>query len=315
MKFDLTKIAKNTQKGPAFLIDNLILIFVYFTIHGALVEGFPIGVNVNVLLCFLTGALYFGFGDSHWFNGQTLGKKIFKIKVVDKSGKPLGVFKAFVRYTALFGVYFLGQLALPQFYQSINVVYAVGIIGFIYSTFIQYFAIFNGGKRNLHDFFTGTLVIQKEAQDFQVDPLRKKHMIWGSLIVLTIGSLYFGMFIYFSDTFDTMMKTSIVLNKEPDVVAVNLAATRLPFQKEGYSSYNVAVIQNEIPKDPMEKAFDYYKIIKATTPDMNSDGQILMISIQKPGLYFSLPFRTGRHFSGRITDWENSQSEHWKHFK
>ncbi|MCZ8216040.1 MAG: RDD family protein, partial [Cyclobacteriaceae bacterium] len=80
----------------AFLLD-----YVIFNFSGALVYLMLNVINyhseINQLVIELSIlTFYLTLGNSHWFGGQTVGKKILRIKVVDSNGEFLGLVRSFL---------------------------------------------------------------------------------------------------------------------------------------------------------------------------------------------------------------------------
>lgn len=99
------------------------------------VAGAMLGRERANLLSSLVGGLYSVLLWVNW-NGQTLGKKVMKIKVVTEDGKPIGYKEAIVRYLG----YILSGVAL--------------CLGFLW-------VIWDKKKQGWHDKIAGTLVVKE----------------------------------------------------------------------------------------------------------------------------------------------------------
>ncbi len=103
--------------------------------------SFQWGVAIVVFLVFLFNWGYFTLFEAFW-NGRTPGKKIAKIRVIQRSGRPIGLFESmarnFIRYVD----------QLPSFY-------AVGVI-MIFAT---------KQHQRLGDLAAGTLVVRDREQE------------------------------------------------------------------------------------------------------------------------------------------------------
>jgi hypothetical protein len=87
------------------------------------------------------GSLYFVFSVA-WFNGQTVAKRLLKLRVIKLNGKPIGIWYSFER----FGGYAAGI--------------ATGLLGFL-----QIF--WDPNRQAVHDKISGTVVIDEtKKQDF-----------------------------------------------------------------------------------------------------------------------------------------------------
>lgn len=106
----------------AALIDGLIF--------GSIGWGLRLGFSGSLL-----GALYSVLLWVNW-NGQTIGKKVMKIKVIREDGKPLDYKEAIIRYLG----YILSAMALGLGY---------------------FWVIWDEKKQGWHDRLAGTLVVKE----------------------------------------------------------------------------------------------------------------------------------------------------------
>ena len=119
-------------------------------------------VSVMSMLCYL---LYF-VGFQKWNKDQSLGKKIFGLKVVDKNEKSPSVWKYILRTMLLYNLFvtiliivlafILGSKA---FLISSIVINIIGYI-FLYSNFLVF--IFRKDNQAVHDIIVGTKVVEVE---------------------------------------------------------------------------------------------------------------------------------------------------------
>lgn len=100
------------------------------------------------------------------FNGQTIGKRILKIKVVDKdSRKDAGIVKIFVRSLFTLSI-FSGSMNLILLFvlskTKYTVFYAViSALELIFTLTTIILILYKKDKRGLHDMMAGTLVIKE----------------------------------------------------------------------------------------------------------------------------------------------------------
>lgn len=81
-------------RSLAFLIDYLVLILSDWAAY--LITGLT-GNRPLLLLHFVIALAYFGLLNSRLTNGQTIGKKIFRIRTINSHGEPLGIPKSILR--------------------------------------------------------------------------------------------------------------------------------------------------------------------------------------------------------------------------
>lgn len=93
--------------------------------------------------------------------GQTIGKRIVKIKVIDRYGKETSVGRSFVRYVILGAPFFFNQAVIPQSAALTPMGYPVCFIIFGIGGAIIYLYVFNRKTRqSLHDLVVGTFVVK-----------------------------------------------------------------------------------------------------------------------------------------------------------
>ena len=93
------------RRAVAKIIDAVVLAAVIVPLAWLAFKALPEGLVVFLpLLVVLTGSLVFGIGTAiaeHWF-GQTIGKRLFAIRVVRETGARIGIGQAIVRQLPMF---------------------------------------------------------------------------------------------------------------------------------------------------------------------------------------------------------------------
>lgn len=118
-------------------------------------------VWINAISCSLYVGYFVVFACLN--KGQTLGKKIFKLRVVSKNDKSANVGKMFIRSLFIYGI--LSSLYATVFVNFLNAkVFNIGssIISYIEYSFIIvsfFMVLYRKDKRGLHDIVAGTNVI------------------------------------------------------------------------------------------------------------------------------------------------------------
>lgn len=118
--------------------------------------------EVITLLCMV---LYFTV-FAYYFGGQTVGKRLLKIKVVDKDGEKVKMSWLFLRTIILFGIPFsivaqilIFTLSRQQFIEAYSILNAITII---LNVIIIGLMFFRDDRRGLHDLLSKTKVIREE---------------------------------------------------------------------------------------------------------------------------------------------------------
>ena len=120
---------------------------------------YNINVSLIEIICFI---LYY-VGFQFWNNGQTLGKKLMKLKVVDKSNNKASFWQLLFRTVILFGLYgqilnlLVFKLASKSTFLSISP-YLSSIVNTLNYAVVLTILIRSDG-RGLHDLISNTKVI------------------------------------------------------------------------------------------------------------------------------------------------------------
>ena len=176
------------------IVGLIVVVIFYFISKDFLIQIGQLGRLIGLVIAMA----YFGILNSRIGNGQTLGKKIFKIKVVDKEGKLITLWRSGLRSLILIIPIFLNGINFDiSFIEKQNILYI--LVGLIFITLtsismgLVYFYIFNGQTRQaIHDLISGTFVVKRDIKDWQeFKPVKKFHyyVYCGLLLLILIGSV------------------------------------------------------------------------------------------------------------------------------
>jgi uncharacterized RDD family membrane protein YckC len=181
----------------AFMIDALLLAalghclgFIFFDFLAGLgVWGSLFGYSITLV--------YFGLCESNIFNGQSLGKKALKIKIVSSSGSLLSLQSSLLRTSVFCAPYFLFNatinfIALPVWAIWLNnfIVYGFGVSA-------MYLLIFNRRiRQSLHDLVVGSYVVRAQSGSPQLTALKS----WHGHIIAT------ALFLVFASLLDPLLR-------------------------------------------------------------------------------------------------------------
>lgn len=178
-------IAGFWRRSFAFLIDLLLVGGFCWSVTQLLsnvLYQFPI---ISILIGYFFVILYFGLLNSHLNSGQTFGKQLLKIKVVDKYGDDPAVIPSLLRSAILFAPSCL--MSLSDYFPILFLSEIFNLLLVCLQILIVYFYIFNRrNRRSVHDFIAGSMVVnlQKNDQEQSVPEMWPKHTIFASLITL-----------------------------------------------------------------------------------------------------------------------------------
>jgi uncharacterized RDD family membrane protein YckC len=148
----------------AFFIDGCVLGIPTFVLGLLLFDQFAQLGGWGRLVGFIISLLYFGLMNSALAGGQTFGKHLMKIRVVDLNNSLISLPISFVRYSILGLPYFLNGAAIPPRALMGGIALALSFIIFGMGLSIIYLFVFNRrNRRSLHDLIVGTYVVKTNA--------------------------------------------------------------------------------------------------------------------------------------------------------
>jgi len=163
------------KRTLAFTVDLLIII-VFLLIISTIGKNYFITMGENLwYLALLFGGIYFMLGDSFLGKGQTIGKKLFNIRLVKKDGKFLSTRNAFGRYLVIsiiifqtgfsktFSTDIISYMIADTFFQLVSIFLLISNVSLL---------IFNRDKRGFIDYISNSLVVKsKKSEDVKVPKL------------------------------------------------------------------------------------------------------------------------------------------------
>ena len=155
------EIAEFHKRLLAAIIDLALLIIYIFSMLRLLIGGLNIGessIGFSILLILLPSLFYSLFTEL-WMNGQTIGKKIMKIKVVSLDGGEATLGQYLLRWFLRF--YEWGFIIIGLFYFNIGAAVIVLILGGISTIIIV--AVTPKSQR-LGDLAAGTVVVNTKTK-------------------------------------------------------------------------------------------------------------------------------------------------------
>jgi uncharacterized RDD family membrane protein YckC len=179
------------RRIAAFVVDALMLGLIGYALgllfFQTLVQLGPWGRCIG----FGVALLYFVPQESGRAGGQSLGKRLLRIRVVDAAGAPLSVGRSVARF-AIFGVpYFLNGSGLPMGVATFAGGFPLALLAFGGILALGYLLIFNRRTRqSLHDLATGAFVVRVVDGPREAPPALR---VWrGHLVVVGLLFLIAG---------------------------------------------------------------------------------------------------------------------------
>ncbi|VFQ44160.1 RDD family protein [Desulfoluna butyratoxydans] len=209
---------------------------------------------------FPIAAMYFVILNSRFGGGQTIGKRVFKVQVVDKTGKLLNLTQSTLRYSIIGIPYFLNGAIIPESIFFPVVLPLVSLLVFGFGISIIYLSVFNRNTRqSLHDIITGTYVIRKDLEsDEIVKPIWSGHYaICTIIMVLALLAPIFSNQLSQNEFFSELTATRKNIQNLPHVVYATIqdgqsTTIRVGDESKTTTYLNIQVIVND-PKIDAEK--------------------------------------------------------------
>lgn len=212
------------RRVGALLIDALILGFVGFLL-GLLLEDYFVQIGGwGRLIGFSIALVYFGVLNSFINNGQTLGKALLKINVVDLNNKFISVPKSFLRYCILGIPFYLNNARFTEELLMSPFMYLLSLIIFGGLLSIIYLYVFNRRTRqSLHDVIIGTYVTNKNSDTTDISQIWKVHYaVISCLFILAAVAPYFIMQLAQNAPFTDMLNVRKAVMMKPEITYANI---------------------------------------------------------------------------------------------
>ena len=152
------------KKSLAFIIDQIIIVLIGIIVFFPFSEFIYSLYQHGWLPGFLLGGIYFAILESSIFNSQSLGKRIFSLRVVSIEGKGISPFVSFGRYFLITLPFLNGEISntlastigITNTFIGGTIFLVIVLILFSGNTL---FMVFHSQKRGLHDIIFRTVVV------------------------------------------------------------------------------------------------------------------------------------------------------------
>lgn len=261
-------IAGFWRRIGALLIDGLILGFVGFLLGLALEDYFVQIGGWGRLIGFSIALIYFGILNSSINNGQTVGKALLKINVVDSNNTFISVPKSLLRYCIFGTPFYLNNARFTEDLLNSPLMYLLSLIIFGGLLSIIYLYVFNRHTRqSLHDVIIGTYVTNKDSNNSILEPIWKPHFaIIACLFIAAAAAPYFTMQLAQNAPFTDMLNVRKIVMSKPETVYANIqeGTSTITTTEAGTRTTTYISIQAFLAKDDINNetiAKDISKVI------------------------------------------------------
>ena len=225
------RIAKFWTRLGAFLIDILFLGVLGFFLGLFFKDYFiPLG-DYGAIVGFVISIIYFTLCNSSILGGQTIGKRLTNLKVIDCDDNLLSIKGSFIRSLILTFPYFFINIGIPGLSDNsiIQILWAVLLLTLFIG--LIYYYIFNKSTRqSLHDIVAKSYVVEDYEESEQIERALIKPIInyiyYAISILLVISTICFSL-INNNPTLEELGQLHTKLNSIDGVIksSVNLNTT------------------------------------------------------------------------------------------
>ena len=174
----------------AFAIDTIILGIIGIGLGLVLEKQFVQLGGWGRFVGFFIALFYFGVLNSRVFDGQTVGKKLVKIRVVDGANKSIDLSRSFARYSVLGVPFFLNGAQFTNDAMTSFLIYPISLLIFGGLLSVVYLYIFNRVTRqSLHDLVVGTYVVNSGSERSAVRAFWRPHLVVVAILFLASAIL------------------------------------------------------------------------------------------------------------------------------
>lgn len=241
----------------ALILDGLALGILGFVFGLFLFDFFAHLGGWGRLLGFCVALVYFAVLNSSLGKGQTIGKRIMKIEVVNRDGAHISLARSAVRYMVLGTPFFLNNAILPPYLVISPIGYIMVFIVFGIGGSIVYLYIFNRRTRqSLHDLLLGTFVVHKTPRgSLQTSAIWTPHFIVvGAWLLIVISFAFLIPHLIPKNKFSELfaIQQSIYSSGKVHTAKVSVGKTRIRTiggEKRETAHFGINAIWKERPVD------------------------------------------------------------------
>jgi uncharacterized RDD family membrane protein YckC len=253
----------------ALLIDVLLIGMVGLILGLFLSDFFERLGQLGPILGFVISLTYFGIFNSSAANGQTLGKRLMKIRVVDREGKTISIPRSFARYAILGAPWFFDSDILPLRLRTSWFGIEFGFLISGMAGALIYLYVFNNATRqSLHDLILGTYVVKAAGDGRPEVPIVWKGHLYiagGIVLLLLVGGPLVTKEFSRGDAFFELLSIQQAVAQMDNVSAVGVAIDR-QFGSANSTTLIVTVRWNRPPQDAERAATQVAARVLATDP-------------------------------------------------
>lgn len=271
-------IAGFWRRTLALFIDSILIGLLCYMISlcfKPLLTSHPI---LFTFIGFILVTLYFGICNSNLNHGQTFGKKLLKIKVVDTKEQYISFFTSLIRATLTYAPVCLMTIAVYIESQIISILVNF-VLSTIYLTTVYLFIFNRNNRRTIHDLVAKTIVINENIAASEIKPIWKFHFVFLSLLLILITSYFFIQTKVYSTTEDA---TLVQLKKlQPNILTTQVTSQEIT---ENDQTFIMAIYSVQVDDLKLLYNSDFAKKLSENlyqlSPKTLDENNLIFLSVQ-----------------------------------
>lgn len=235
---------------------RIVALFIDILILG--VAGLALGLFLESLFVHLGGwgrlvgfsiaLIYFGVMNSSIAGGQTIGKKVLKIRVVDANNSPLNLGKSILRYFILAVPFSLNGAQFSNEVMLSFIMYPLSLIIFGGLFSILYLYIFNRiTRQSLHDLAVGSYVVNANVEMQAAGKVWNVHLIIVALLFLAATVVpAFTTQLAQSEPFKGMLSVQSALSNDQSVAYATVSTGSSTFSSTNAGTKTTTYVSSQV---------------------------------------------------------------------
>lgn len=229
------------------------------------------------LFGFGVALLYFGVLNSSLGRGQTIGKRIAKIRVVNRNGAPVSPLRSFLRFAILGAPFFLNGAAVPVHPQFLPMTISIIVLGAGGVLIYLYFAN-RRTRQSLHDLAVGTFVVKADAEPhLRFPPLWKGHW-WaaGAWTVAAVVLVVAGPSLFLPKPLTDLASLTQAVSAVPGTRAASVSRGKTWGLGGETSFLSVEVAVSDLSRPASEVAAEVASLVMVRYPEVVSRDRLIV---------------------------------------
>lgn len=224
------------------------------------------------LIGFIVAGIYFSLLNGPIGKGQTFGKRLVGIRVVNSDGTSLSMAKALGRYLPLGLPYFLNNLPLDTGALLSYWIYVLSMLVFGIGLSTVYLFIFNSPSRQvMHDLLVRSYVIRETAAGAGIPPTKRRHYaVCSAILAASMVIPYFTTGLAYSGTFSGLLEVQKAIESVSWVQHVGVTQGKSTSGSNSKTYLSVAVTVNDGRTGEETRAVEIAQRAMRANPEANT---------------------------------------------